>query len=62
MAFQRCAGYDATTDRLVPSTVEFNLGELRAPGRQVVRACHALRIGLVRIDPATRYVRLPAGL
>ena len=35
----RMPSYDAATDRLVPSVVDFRMGELRAPGRLIVRAC-----------------------
>ena len=35
----RMPSYDAATDRLVPSVVDFRLGELSAPGRLIVRAC-----------------------
>lgn len=54
----RMPGYDAATDRLVPSMVDFRMGELRAPGRLIVRACRALRVGRVSIDPATQQVTM----
>ena len=54
----RMPSYDAATDRLVPSMVDFRMGELRAPGRLIVRACRALRVGRVSIDPATQQVTM----
>ena len=57
----RMPGFDAKTNRLTMSYAEFSMAELRAPGRLVVRACAALRLGSVHIDASTQQARASAG-